>query len=50
MILKALVAEPQLSAAQIVKRIGVDSERVKQNLVSLEREGFIKKNGRTYVI
>jgi A/G-specific adenine glycosylase len=49
-ILKVLVAEPQLSIAQIVKRAGMDSERVKKNLVLLEKEGFIKKKGRIYTI
>ena len=49
-ILKVLVAEPQLSTAQIVKRIGMDPERVKKNLAQLTEEGFIKKQGRTYFI
>jgi A/G-specific adenine glycosylase len=49
-ILKALVAEPQFSAAQIVKHTGMDPERVKENLTKLTTEGFIKKEGRTYFI
>lgn len=49
-ILKVLVTESQLSAAQIVKRTGMDSERVKTNLTKLTEEGFIKKDGRTYSI
>jgi A/G-specific adenine glycosylase len=47
-ILKVLVAESQLSAAKIVKRTGMDTERVKANLTKLTEEGFIKKDGRTY--
>jgi A/G-specific adenine glycosylase len=47
-ILKVLVAESQLSAAKIVKRMGMDTERVKANLTKLTEEGFIKKDGRTY--
>jgi A/G-specific adenine glycosylase len=47
-ILKVIVAESQLSAAQIVKRIGMDPERVKANLTKLTEEGFIKKDGRMY--
>jgi len=47
-ILKVLVTESQLSAAQIVKRTCMDTERVKANLTKLTEEGFIKKDGRTY--
>jgi A/G-specific adenine glycosylase len=49
-ILKVLIAESQLSAAQIIKRAGMDPERVKANLTKLTEEGFIKKDGRTYTI
>lgn len=49
-ILKVLVAEPQLSAAQIVKRSVMDPERVKANLLLLEEEGFIRKRGTRYSI
>lgn len=49
-LLKVLVAESQLSAAQIVKKTGMDSERVKANLLLLTEEGFIRKRGITYSI
>jgi A/G-specific adenine glycosylase len=49
-ILKILVAEPLLSASQIVKKTGMDDERVKANLTKLAEEGFIKKKGRAYCI
>ena len=49
-ILKALVKDSPLSAAQIVKLTGMDEERVKENLVQLSIEGFIRKQGRTYSI
>ncbi len=49
-ILKALVAESQLSAAQIVKRTEMDPERVKANLSQLAKEGFIKKRGKLFDI
>jgi A/G-specific adenine glycosylase len=49
-ILKALVAESPLSAARIAKRIDMDPERVRKNLVQMEKEGFIKKKERTYFI
>ena len=50
MILKTLVKEAPLTAARIVKKTGMDTERVKKNLVQLEKEGFIKKQGRNYSI
>jgi A/G-specific adenine glycosylase len=46
MILKTLVKEAPLTAAQIVKKTGMETERVKKNLVQLEKEGFIKKKGK----
>jgi len=49
-IVKVLVKESPLSEARIVKRTGVDAERVKKNLVQLEKEGFIKRKGKTYLI
>ncbi len=49
-ILKALVKESPLTAIQIVKKVGMEPERVKKNLTQLEREGFLKKKGRVYVI
>jgi len=49
-ILKELVAGSQVSAAQLVKRTGMDAERVNQNLARLHEEGFIKKKGRMYYI
>jgi DNA-binding MarR family transcriptional regulator len=33
-----------------VKITRMDPERVKKNLVQLEKEGFIRKKGRTYCI
>ncbi|HTG00876.1 MAG TPA: A/G-specific adenine glycosylase [Nitrospirota bacterium] len=47
-ILKALVADAPLSAAGLVKRTGMDAERVKKNLHQLFAEGFITKKGRLY--
>jgi A/G-specific adenine glycosylase len=49
-ILKVLVAASPLSAVQIMKKTGMDPERVKKNLAQLVEEGFIKKKGRTYSI
>ncbi len=49
-ILKVLVADAPLTALQIVKKVAMDAERVKDNLVQMEKEGFIKKKGRSFVI
>jgi DNA-binding MarR family transcriptional regulator len=50
LILKALVKESKLTPARIVRMTGADPDRVKQNLASLESEGFIRKEGRAFVI
>ena len=49
-ILKVLVAGAPLTALQIVKKVAMDAERVKDNLVQMEKEGFIRKKGRSFVI
>jgi A/G-specific adenine glycosylase len=47
MILRALTSESPISQQEIAKRLGMDPERVKGNLIQLQREGFIrKKRGR----
>jgi A/G-specific adenine glycosylase len=49
-ILKALVKEASLTVSELVVRTGMDRSRVQKNLVQLEQEGFIKKNGRRYLL
>jgi A/G-specific adenine glycosylase len=49
-ILKALVNESLLSAARIAQETGTDAARVKKNLIALEKEAFIEKRGRCYLI
>jgi A/G-specific adenine glycosylase len=49
-ILKVLVGESLLTAARIVQAAGMDAARVKKNLVALEKEAFIEKRGRRYLI
>jgi A/G-specific adenine glycosylase len=49
-ILKALVQESPLSAAQILRRTGLDAERVRKNLATLAREGFLaEREGRFHI-
>jgi A/G-specific adenine glycosylase len=49
-IVKALVEGSPLTEGKIVRTTGMDPERVKKNLVQLEKEGFIKKKSRTYFL
>jgi A/G-specific adenine glycosylase len=49
-ILKLLVKEAPLTRARIIKKTGMDQERVKANLHLLEEEGFIRKRGAAYLI
>jgi A/G-specific adenine glycosylase len=47
-ILKVLVEESPLTQSQIMKKSGMDPERVKLNLVELSKEGFIRKQGKFF--
>lgn len=47
-ILKVLVEESPLTRPQIMKKSGMDPERVKLNLVKLSNEGFIRKQGKFF--
>jgi A/G-specific adenine glycosylase len=49
-ILKALVNESPLTAARIAQETGMDTARVKKNLVALEKEAFIERRGHRYLI
>ncbi len=49
-ILKLLVTEAPLTTLQIVKKVAMDAQRVKSNLVQMEKEGFIRRKGRSFII
>lgn len=49
-ILKALVQESPLTAARIVNMTAMDADRVRENLIQLEREGFLKRKGRSFFL
>ena len=49
-ILKVLVNGSPLSAVRIAHATGMDAERVKKNLAALEKEAFIERRGRRYLI
>jgi A/G-specific adenine glycosylase len=50
MILKALVFEHNIPEGKIIRKLGTSPERVKQNLIQLQREGFLKKRGNRFTI
>ncbi|HUI66943.1 MAG TPA: winged helix-turn-helix transcriptional regulator [Nitrospirota bacterium] len=49
-ILKVLVEESPLSLSLIAKKSGMDPERVKQNLMELINEGFVRKQGKLFAL
>lgn len=49
-ILKLLVKTSRLTAAAIVKQTGMDADRVKMSLSALEKEGFIRMQGRVFTL
>jgi A/G-specific adenine glycosylase len=50
LILKTLVQGARLTERQIVKKINIETARVKKNLLQLQKEGFIKKQGNGFTI
>jgi A/G-specific adenine glycosylase len=50
LILKTLVQGARLTERQIVRKINIETARVKKNLLQLQKEGFIKKQGNGFTI
>lgn len=50
MILKALTSEAYVSERKIAQKLQINPERLKNNLIQLEKEGFIKKQGRQFTL
>jgi A/G-specific adenine glycosylase len=50
LILRALTMESPISQREIVRRLGMDPERVKKNLIQLQKEGFLKKRRNQFSI
>jgi len=50
MILKTLIAAPNLFEGEIVQKIGGSIQDVNENLMRLQKEGFIKKTGGKFTI
>ena len=50
MILKALIMKSNVSEREIVRRLKMNPERVRRNLIQLQKEGFIEKRGNRFTI
>jgi A/G-specific adenine glycosylase len=50
MILRALTTELSMSEREIVRRLGMDSGRVRRNLTQLQQEGFLRKTRNRFAI
>lgn len=49
-IIRALINDGNMTENKIIIKINVNPSQVKENLAQLEKEGLIKKKGRTYTI
>lgn len=50
MILRLFICEPRLSEGRIAKELRTDPGRLRENLLSLEREGFLRKKGSRFTL
>ena len=50
MILKALANESYISECEIAQKLQIDQEKLKNNLVQLEKEGFIKSKKKRFTL
>ena len=50
MILKILVMKSTISEQEIVRRLKINPERIRRNLIQLQKEGFIEKRGNWFTI
>jgi A/G-specific adenine glycosylase len=50
MILKLLVKQPDITAKGIITELKGDPERIRKNLDTLQKEGFIRKKGKRFII
>jgi A/G-specific adenine glycosylase len=46
MIIKAITGNPLITQSALMRRINIPAQKVKDNLVQLQREGFIKRNNK----
>jgi len=50
LILKLLVKKPDITEPEIIRGLKADQERIKENLSALQKEGFIRRKGKRFVI
>lgn len=50
MILKVFTQEISLSENEMINILNLDSQKIKHNLIQLQREGFIKKKGKEFTL
>ncbi|MFN3531273.1 MAG: hypothetical protein ACK41Q_02005 [Candidatus Brocadia sp.] len=50
MILKALASESSISEREIAQKFQIRLEKIKNNLIQLEKEGFITKKGKKFTL
>ncbi len=50
MILKVLAHGPPISEPEIMEKLQMDQKKVKDNLIQLQKEGFLKKRGKKFTI
>jgi DNA-binding IclR family transcriptional regulator len=46
MIIKVIAGNPLITESALMKQIEAPAQKVKDNLIQLQREGFIKRNGK----
>jgi A/G-specific adenine glycosylase len=50
MIIKAVLKKKAISKKELIEELGLESQRVEENLAPLVKEGFLKKQGRRFSI
>ena len=50
MILKALIMKSNVTEREIVQRLKMDPERIRRNLIQLQKEGFLEKRGNRFTL
>ena len=50
MILKALTATTDASEKELIQTLYISAEQIRKNLIQLEKEGFIKRTGKRFLI
>jgi predicted HTH transcriptional regulator len=46
MIIKAITGNPLITESALMRMFNIPAQKIKDNLVQLQREGFIKRSGK----